>query len=126
MVRIGDLAKRTGASVRSLRYYEEQGMLTSERSASGQRHYDDDAVYRVGLIKQFFAAGMTGKAITALLPHIKDPGERCSAEALRRLIAERDRIDAQAAELARTRHTLNGLIEITQQVMRDGPPRTSE
>ncbi|MFI7132248.1 MerR family DNA-binding transcriptional regulator [Nonomuraea sp. NPDC050153] len=36
-MRIGDLAKRTEASVRSLRYYEEQGMLSSQRSASGQR-----------------------------------------------------------------------------------------
>ncbi|XVQ14526.1 MerR family transcriptional regulator [Spirillospora sp. CA-255316] len=122
-MRIGDLAKRTGASVRSLRYYEEQGMLSSERSESGQRHYAESAVHRVLLIKQFLAAGMTGKAIAALLPHIKDPGERCSAEALRRLIAERDRIDAQADELNRARHTLDSLIKITQEIRRDSPPR---
>ena len=33
-VRIGELAAQTGASVRALRYYEEQGLLSAERSAS--------------------------------------------------------------------------------------------
>ena len=43
-MRIGDLAEHTGASVRSLRYYEEQGLLLADRTPSGQRTYDDDAV----------------------------------------------------------------------------------
>ena len=38
-MRIGDLSAATGASARSLRYYEEQGLLSSERGAGGQRHY---------------------------------------------------------------------------------------
>lgn len=38
-MRVGELSRRTGASVRSLRYYEECGLLASERAASGQRHY---------------------------------------------------------------------------------------
>lgn len=123
-MRIGELAERTGASVRSLRYYEQQGMLTSERSASGQRHYDDRAVDRVLLIRQFFAAGMNSKVIAELLPHIKAPGERCPPALLRRLTAERDRIDAQAKELDRVRRTLEGLIEATQEAMRGPRPRT--
>ena len=40
-MRIGELSKRTGVSSRSLRYYEEQGLLTSSRSDAGQRHYSD-------------------------------------------------------------------------------------
>ena len=123
-MRIGELAKRTGASVRSLRYYEQQGMLSSERSASGQRHYDERAVDRVLSIRQFFAAGMNSKAIAELLPHIKEPGERCPPALLRRLTAERDRIDAQAEELARARQTLDGLINATQEAMRGTRPRT--
>ncbi|MFD1546175.1 MerR family transcriptional regulator [Nonomuraea guangzhouensis] len=119
-MRIGDLAQRTGASVRSLRYYEEQGMLSSRRSASGQRHYGEDAVCRVLLIRQFFAVGMTGKVIAALLPHLKDPGEgkRCPPEVLRQLTAERDRIDAQSDELTRTRQTLDALIKTAQEAPR--------
>ncbi|MGH3121741.1 MAG: MerR family DNA-binding transcriptional regulator, partial [Streptosporangiaceae bacterium] len=34
-MRIGELASKTGASVRSLRYYEQQGLLAAERSPSG-------------------------------------------------------------------------------------------
>ncbi|WP_344013572.1 MerR family DNA-binding transcriptional regulator [Nocardiopsis exhalans] len=43
-MRIGELSRRTGASVRLLRYYEEQGLIGSTRSASGQRHFTEDAV----------------------------------------------------------------------------------
>jgi len=38
-VRIGELAERTGVSVRSLRYYETKGLLGSERTSGGQREY---------------------------------------------------------------------------------------
>ncbi|MFI0351982.1 MerR family transcriptional regulator [Actinomadura sp. 9N407] len=117
-MRIGDLAKRTGASVRSLRYYEQQGMLTSRRSASEQRHYGEDAVVRVLLIKQFFAVGMSGKSIAALLPYIKDTGERCPPAVLRQLTDELGRIDAQAEELARARRTLEGMVKATREAMR--------
>ncbi|MEV6155339.1 MerR family transcriptional regulator [Nonomuraea sp. NPDC052129] len=118
----GDLAKRTGASVRSLRHHEEQGLLSSERSASGQRHYDEDAVSRMLLIRQFFAVGMTGKVIAALLPHLKDPGGCCPPAVLRQLTAERDLIDAQSDELARARHSLDALIRTTQEAMRGAVP----
>ncbi|MFC4563416.1 MerR family transcriptional regulator [Nocardiopsis mangrovi] len=123
-MRIGELAERTGVSVRSLRYYEKQGMLSSQRSASGQRHYDEHGVSRVLLIRQFFSAGMNSKTIAALLPHVKDPGERCPPAVLRQLTAELDRIDAQAEEIARARRTLADLIRATQEAMR--ATRTSE
>lgn len=117
-MRIGDLAERTGASVRSLRYYEKQGLLSSERSAGGQRHYDEVAVDRVLLIRQFLAVGMNSKTIAALLPHIAPSGQPCPPQVLRRLTAELDRIDAQADELARTRQTLNSMVEATREAMR--------
>jgi DNA-binding transcriptional MerR regulator len=40
-MRIGELSQRTGVSPRSLRYCEEQGLLTSSRSEAGQRHYSE-------------------------------------------------------------------------------------
>ncbi len=65
-MRIGELSQRTGVSQRSLRYYEEQGLLSSSRSDSGQRHYSDAAVQRVSLIRQLFGAGMSSRRSTAL------------------------------------------------------------
>lgn len=117
-MRIGELAEQTGASVRSLRYYEKQGMLSSERSASGQRHYGEDAVSRVVLIRQFFAVGMNSKTIAALLPYVKTNGERCPPQVLRQLIAELDRIDTRAEELARARQVLDGMVKDTREAMR--------
>lgn len=56
-MRIGELAARAGVSVRALRYYEEQNLLASVRSPSGQRQYPYSAVDRVELIQQLYAAG---------------------------------------------------------------------
>ncbi|MFB6640979.1 MerR family DNA-binding transcriptional regulator [Streptomyces chartreusis] len=39
-MKIGELSSRTGVSVRLLRYYEEQGLLLSQRTAGGHRSYD--------------------------------------------------------------------------------------
>ncbi|GAA3613825.1 hypothetical protein GCM10022223_32520 [Kineosporia mesophila] len=43
-MRIGELADRTAVSIRSLRYYEEQGLLPPERNDGGRRTYTQYAV----------------------------------------------------------------------------------
>ena len=40
-MRIGELARKAGTSSRSLRYYEEQGLLSARRTANGHRDYDE-------------------------------------------------------------------------------------
>ena len=62
-MRIGDLAARAGVSVRSLRYYEEQGLLTSTRSAGGQRHYTESDVERVAFVQRLYAAGLSSRTL---------------------------------------------------------------
>ena len=57
---IGELSTRTGVSHRSLRYYEEQGLLPAQRTAAGHRRYAAGAVDQVLLIQRLFAAGLTG------------------------------------------------------------------
>lgn len=71
-MRIGELARRTGVTTRALRYYEEQNLLTAERSASGQRHYAETAVDRIHLIRQLYAAGLSSKTIAELTPCVID------------------------------------------------------
>lgn len=109
-MRIGELASRTGVSVRSLRYYEEQGLLASTRSASGQRHYTDDEVERVAFIQRLYAAGLSSRTITELLPCVDSPSEQNSDAALERMAQERDRLSAHIADLIRTRDALDGLM----------------
>ena len=108
-MRIGELADRAAVSVRALRYYEEQGLLTAERSGSGQRHYAEPAVDRVRLIQHLYAAGLTSRTIADLLPCVDAKVSTPYSRA--RLAAERDRIDAQIAELIQTRDRLDAVIE---------------
>lgn len=109
-MRIGELASRTGASVRSLRYYEEQGLLTSTRSASGQRHYTDGEVERVAFIQSLYAAGLSSRTIAELLPCTESPSTENSDAALERMAQERDRLSAHITDLIRTRDALDGLM----------------
>lgn len=106
-MRIGELASRAGVSVRSLRYYEEQGLLSSTRSTSGQRHYTDDEIERVLFIQRLYAAGLSSRTIAELLPCVDSPSEEASDQALERMAQERDRLSEHIDDLVRTREALD-------------------
>ncbi|MFH8443084.1 MerR family transcriptional regulator [Streptomyces sp. NPDC018026] len=107
-MRIGELAARTGVSVRALRYYEEQELLVPERSHSGQRHYPEGAVDHVRLIQQLYAAGLSSRTIVELMPYAADG--RATPELLDRLSTERQRVEGRIAELVGTRDRLDSVI----------------
>ncbi|XVQ83438.1 MerR family transcriptional regulator [Microbispora siamensis] len=113
-MRIGELATRAGVSVRSLRYYEEQGLLTSTRSPSGQRRYTDGEVERVRLIQRMYAAGLSSRTIAEVLPCVDSPSEQSSDEAFERLLQERDRISRHIEELSQARDALDRLIDVNR------------
>lgn len=56
-MRIGELAERTGTSSRSLRYYEQQGLLDTRRRANGHRDYDEQDMRLVNQIRELLAIG---------------------------------------------------------------------
>ncbi|MGC4868172.1 MerR family transcriptional regulator [Micromonospora sp. DT53] len=115
-MRIGELSKRTGVSPRSLRYYEEQGLLSSSRSDAGQRHYSDAEVERVSLIQQLFDAGMSSRVIATVLPCVETPSDPGVIEsAFVTMTRERERIDADIAHLTEARDALDVLIRINRQ-----------
>ncbi|MCE6997938.1 MerR family transcriptional regulator [Saccharothrix sp. S26] len=114
-MRIGELAERTGVSVRSLRYYEQQGLLTSERTAGGHREYPERAVDRVIRIQELFAAGLSSKKIALMLPCMRDadggPSEIATPRLVDDLTAERARIDRLITDLVRSREVLDEVID---------------
>ena len=59
VMQIGELSKRTGASVRSIRYYQQQGLLRACRRASGYREFDERAVELVSRIQVLLRNGFT-------------------------------------------------------------------
>lgn len=109
-MRIGELSQRTGASVRSLRYYEERGLIAPDRSPSGQRHYADSDVSRVAVIRQLLGAGLSTETVNDVLPCMADPGSQTSL-LTRRLIVERERIDDEIAQRVATRQALTTIIQ---------------
>ena len=97
MLRIGQLAERSGVSVRALRYYEEQGLLVADRTPAGQRAYPESAAEKVRFFQQMYAAGLTSRDIADLLP-CWDTGHT-NAEQRRLLHEQRGYIQAKADEL---------------------------
>ncbi|ALG14117.1 MerR family transcriptional regulator [Kibdelosporangium phytohabitans] len=114
-MRIGELARRTGVSERSLRYYEQQGLLTAERTPGGQRDYPEWAVDRVIRIQALFAAGLHSKKIAQLLPCMRDgdggPSEIATPRLVDELATERARIQRTITELSTSRDLLDEVIE---------------
>jgi len=109
-MRIGEVAALAGVSVRALRYYEEQGLLVPERSASGQRRYSHEAVDRVRFIQDLYAAGLGSKAVLQILPCMEHGG--LTDEMHERLQAERARVQAQLEALTATRDKLDDVIRM--------------
>lgn len=111
LIRIGEVARGAGVSVRAVRYYEEQGLLTARRSASGQRLYPRQVIENVRFFQQMYAAGLTSKNIAELLPCL-DTGHT-DAEQRAMLHAERERIRGKIAELQVALRHLDSIIEVT-------------
>jgi DNA-binding transcriptional MerR regulator len=111
-MRIGDLAARAGVSVRSVRYYEEQGLLVSARSASGQRLYGDAEVERVRFVQRLYAAGLSSRTILELMPCVDSPSRENSDAAMERMLQERARLSRHIDDLIQTRDTLDRLMAI--------------
>ncbi|MFD8019351.1 MerR family transcriptional regulator [Streptomyces lavendulae] len=114
-MRIGELARRSGVSERSLRYYETQELLRAERTPGGHRDYGEWAVDRVVRIQTLYAAGLNSKKIAHLLPCMRDtdgsPSEVATPQLVDELTAERDRIDRLIADLVRSRDVLDEVID---------------
>ncbi|MFE0426242.1 MerR family transcriptional regulator [Streptomyces sp. NPDC058953] len=114
-MRIGELARRTGVSERSLRYYEKRGLLVSDRTPGGHREYAERAVDRVVHIQELFAAGLNSEMVGRVLPCMRDtdggPAETATPQLAVWLTAERDRINGMIAELKRSRDVLDDVID---------------
>lgn len=107
-MKVGDLARRTGVSIRMLRYYETEGLLSPMRRESGYRDYgpaDADIVERIKLLN---TAGLTLPVIRELMPCLRDDRsafEPCD-ELQGVLRKEIDAMDARIDRLARSRDIL--------------------
>ena len=111
VVQIGELSEATGVSTRSLRYYEQQGLLQSHRRANTYREYEPDAIERVAFIQDLFSAGLSSTVIRNSLPLAGDTRTEVDCSALLVRVREvRDALVRQERRLAQRRKTLDSYL----------------
>lgn len=67
-MKIGELSKYSQISIRMLRYYEKEGLLSPKRSMSGYRDFEMEDIERVKLIHKLNTAGLTLKMVRKIIP----------------------------------------------------------
>lgn len=75
-ISIGELASRSGLATSAVRYYEEQGLISSTRSAGQQRQFAREVLRRIAFIRAAQTAGLSLdeiKAALASLPEQRTP-----------------------------------------------------
>ncbi|WP_410586074.1 MerR family transcriptional regulator [Amycolatopsis sp. lyj-23] len=107
-MRIGELSKATGVSTRALRYYEQQGLLRSERRTNGYREYAPESVEVVAFVQDMFHAGLSSDVVRDILPCARDEHPRgdCT-ELLARVRRVRDDLVRQERQIAERRRRLD-------------------
>ena len=112
-MQIGTLSKRTGVSIRMLRYYEQEGLLNPSRRASGYRDYgaaEEEVVNRIRMLNE---AGLKLGTIKRFLPCVTNdrpdfhPCPDLQA-ALRGQVVE---LENKIASLEQSRRILSGYLE---------------
>lgn len=107
---IGEVAARAGVATSALRFYEDRGLITSERTPAGHRRYAPDVLRRVSFIRVAQRVGLTlGEIAEALdrLPDGRTPNRRDWARLAR---AWQPVLDQRIALLQAMREKLDGCI----------------
>ena len=101
-MQIGELSRLTGASPRSLRHYEERGLIASSRRDNGYRDYGEDALLVVRNVRTLLAAGLTLADLsqTEVCDHVLELYRNRIATVEAHLSAATDTRDRLHAELA--------------------------
>ncbi|MCS7476747.1 MerR family transcriptional regulator [Umezawaea endophytica] len=105
LVPIGRVAAWFGMRVSALRYYEDEGLLTTHR-LNGRRHFDQDDLRRLALVRTYVEGGLLSlDAVRRLVDPAPRPGARLLAEqTVPELEAHADR---SAAALRLLRHHIH-------------------
>jgi len=108
LMTIGELSRRTGASVKVLRRYDGLGLLYSAgRSQANYRLFDETALWCVAVITGLRNLGLTVSEIHELADvYLGTPDEPIGRHITERLQAVQDRLDLRIAELAELRRLL--------------------
>ena len=114
-MQIGELAKLSHTPTRSLRYYEEQGLIIPRRLNNGYRDYEPHLIDRAIQIRGLIDSGAPTKIIALILPCLDKPRgivpDDIQPELLTILRDERDRMTHRIVFLTRNRDSLSSYID---------------
>ncbi len=116
---IGQLARRAGVGVETVRFYERRGLIEEppRDPASGYRRYPEGAVARIRFIRHAKDLGFSLKEIDELLRLRIDPSTSCE-EVLRRAETKIADIEAKVAILRRMKAVLEDLVRACRETCR--------
>lgn len=107
---IGDVADLSGLPSKTIRYYEDIGLVHPLRSANGYRSFRQSDVHKLAFLGRARALGFTIEDCRSLLKLYADT-ERASAEVKEIAEVHLERIDGKIAELTEMRATLSHLVK---------------
>ena len=107
---IGELARRAGVAPSALRYYEQLGLISSERTAGGQRRYNRATLRRVAFVRAAQQVGLSLDEARAALSRLPEGRTPTKADWNRVSGTWISRIDERIAELERLRERLNSCV----------------
>ena len=111
---ISEVAGRSGVTAKTLRYYEEVGLVDPPaRSAAGYRSYDDNVLDRIRFIRSAQALGLSLGEIRSIVA-LRDRGETPCGRVLELLRDRSAEIDRTIRELRSLKADLNQLVDRAQ------------
>jgi len=109
-VTIGEFARRAGVAASTLRYYEELGLISSERSGGGQRRYARVMLRRVAFIRAAQTVGLSLAEVRTALSRLPDERTPNKADWNKVSATWIRRVNERIAELERLRATLDSCV----------------
>lgn len=106
---VGDAAERSGLPAKTIRYYEEIGLIAPARASNGYRDYSADDVHRLAFLRRARGLGFPIEDCRQLMALYADRG-RASHDVRRIAAAHVEAIEDKIAELQGMRATLDRLI----------------
>jgi MerR family redox-sensitive transcriptional activator SoxR len=110
LLTIGDVSRRSGVAASALRFYEERGLIASERAGSGHRRYPRPVLRRIAFIVFAQRIGLTLEEIGAELAKLPPDRAPTRRDWSRLSSGWTDRIDTRIAELERLKAGLTECI----------------
>jgi MerR family redox-sensitive transcriptional activator SoxR len=107
---IAELSARSGAAPSALRYYEDRGLISAERTAGNQRRYPRYTLRRIAFIRAGRQLGLSLREIKAALDTLPEGRAPTRAQWAQAARAWQVRIDERIAELQRMSDTLGSCI----------------